>query len=97
MKAAGDVYADILSYLKKQKQANTFKLATELRMERSKLLNAVAELEERGAVAVKHGTVTFLRFARQGKKMLKRAGAKKQASLSKKKVKSKKPHLKRRA
>lgn len=99
MKAAGDVYTDILSYLKKEKEANTFKLARELRMDRCKLLNVIAELEEKGAVAVNHGTVKFLRFARQGKKMLKRAGPKKQASspLPKKKVKSKKSHPKGRA
>ena len=76
MKAAGDLYADILSYLKNQKEANTFKLARELHMERCKLLNVIAELEEKGAVAVNHGTVKFLHFERQGKKMLKRAGQK---------------------
>lgn len=99
MKASGDVYANILSYLKKQKEANTFKLARELRMDRYKLLEAITDLKERGAVAVNHGTVKFLRFARQGKKMLKKAGTKKQASFSlpKKKVKPKRLHPKRRA
>ena len=69
-----ELYTEILAYLKKQKEANTFKLARELRIDRYKLLDALADLAERGAVAVNHGTVKFLRFARIGKKMLKRAG-----------------------
>ncbi|MBU4503037.1 MAG: hypothetical protein KKA79_10665, partial [Nanoarchaeota archaeon] len=99
MKATGDLYMDILSYLKKQKEANTFKLARELRMDRYKLLEVITELKERGAVAVNHGTVKFLHFTKIGKKMLKRAGPKKRKSspLPKKKFKSKKSHPKRRA
>lgn len=57
----------ILEHLKKQGSANTFRLARELGMNRSKLLNILREFREKGAVEFKEGTVKFLKFPEEKK------------------------------
>ena len=52
----------VLEYLKKQKQVNTFRLARELSIDRNKIINIIRDLEEKGSVQFKSGKVIFLRF-----------------------------------
>lgn len=62
-----DIINEILGYLKKEVHTNTFRLARRLGIERSKLLNIVKKLEEKGAVEVTHGVVKFIKFVSEEK------------------------------
>lgn len=62
----------ILIYLKRQGQTNTFKLATELGINRDQVLNIIKELEEKRAVKVYSGIVKFLRFNKEQKDGIKK-------------------------
>ncbi len=65
--AAGEVYQKILEHLKKDGPFNTFRLARNLNLDRSELLNFIEKLEEAGAVEVQHGRVKFLKFVAEKK------------------------------
>ena len=67
--AAGEVYQEILEHLKKDGPFNTFRLARDLNLDRSKLLNFIEKLEKAGAVEVQHGVVKFLKFVAEEKKV----------------------------
>lgn len=60
----------VLEYLKEGKE-NTFRLARELDIKRSKLLDLIKKLEEKGAVEVTHGVVRFIKFISEGEKAVK--------------------------
>jgi len=92
--AAEDIVNKVLEYLKEEKQINTFRLATELGIERHKLLNILKKLEEKEAVEIKSGTVKFLKFPGQEKKAVEKA-IKKAPSEPKEKAKAKKATAKR--
>lgn len=53
---------EILEYLKKKGPTNTFRLASDLGIDRGHLLDSVNRLEARGALAVRSGVVQFLKF-----------------------------------
>src|SRR3989338_4697749 len=91
---AEDVVNKVLEYLKKHGQTNTFKLATELKIDRHKILNIVKKLEEKQAVEVRSGIVRFLKFPVKEKRVKKKiVKVKKAPSKSKKKIKHKKAAL----
>lgn len=58
---------DTLEYLKGEGPTNTFKLSSEMGLERSKLLNLLKKLEEKQAVRFEHGNVIFLKFPSEEK------------------------------
>lgn len=66
--AVEDAESKILEYLKKEKHANTFRLARELHIDRHKLLNIIKKLEEKQAIEFKYGKVRFLKFPTKEKK-----------------------------
>lgn len=86
-----DAATKILVYLKKQGQTNTFKLATELCIDRNQILNIIKKLEGKQAVEVKSGIVYFLKFPRKEKKVVEKVI--KKIPKPKKKVKHKKTVL----
>ncbi len=65
---AEESFRKILEHLKEGGPLNTFRLARNLDLDRSKLLNFIEELEQRGAVEVQHGSVRFLKFVGEEKK-----------------------------
>ena len=66
--AIEDAQHQVLEYLKKKGQTNTFRLARELRIDRHKLLNVVKELQEKQAIELKYGNVRFLKFPKEERK-----------------------------
>lgn len=66
--ATEEVYQRVLEHLKKEGPLNTFRLATNLDIDRSKLLNFIEKLEKVGAVEVQCGLVRFLKFAVEEKR-----------------------------
>lgn len=66
-----DAYSKILECLKKEGQANTFRLTSKLGIDRHKILNIIKKLEEKQAVEFKSGTVKFLKFPEKDKKAAK--------------------------
>ena len=67
-----DAATKVLEYIKKHGQTNTFRLASELGVDRSRILNIVEKLEEKEAVEVRSGIVFFLKFPRKEKKAVKK-------------------------
>ncbi len=63
-----DDYNRALEYIKKHNHINTFRLASELKIDRHKILNIIKKLEEKGAVEFKTGKVRFLKFPSKEKK-----------------------------
>src|SRR3990167_7316657 len=90
---AEDVVNKILVYLKKHGQTNTFKLATELKIDRNKILSIIKGLENKEAIELKSGVAKFLKFPRKEKKVVKRIEIKKALPKPKKEVKHKKTAL----
>jgi len=64
-----DAQSKVLECLKKEGQANTFRLTSKLGIDRHKLLNIIERLEEKQAVEFKSGKVRFLKFPREEKKV----------------------------
>ena len=91
--SAGEVYQKILEYLKKDGPLNTFRLARNLDLDRSKLLNVIEKLEKTGAVEVQHGVVKFLKFVEEEKKIVQKPvpQPKKKKTVKKRKKHKKKP------
>ena len=63
-----DVQRQVLEYLKKKGQTNTFRLARELGIDRHKLLKVIDKLREREAIELRHGNAIFLKFPSEEKK-----------------------------
>lgn len=85
----------ILEYLKKQGQANTFRLARELGIDRHKILDIIRRLEEKEAIEFKSGMIRFLKFPAKERKIAKRQiEIKKVLPKQKKKVERKKAKAK---
>ena len=59
----------VLRYLEKEGKTNTFRLASRLGIARYEILDIIKELEEKGAVEFKLGTVKFLKFPEKEKKI----------------------------
>ncbi len=59
---------EVLEYLEKKGPTNTFRLATELGINRYNLLNIINRLEAKGALTIKSGTVYFIKFLPKEKK-----------------------------
>ena len=66
--AIEDAYDNVLDYVKKHDQINTFRLARELGIERHKILNILKKLEEKQAIELKTGKVRFIKFPSKEKK-----------------------------
>ncbi len=62
-----DAQSKVLECLKKEGQANTFRLTSKLGIDRHKILNIIKKLEEKGAVEFKTGKVRFLKFPKEEK------------------------------
>ena len=69
---AEDVVNKVFEYLKKHGQTNTFRLATELGIDRHELLNIVKRLREKQAIEIRSGIARFLKFPRKEKKVVKK-------------------------
>src|SRR3989338_6618937 len=63
-----DVQRQVLEYLKKKGQTNTFRLARELGIDRHKLLKVIDKLREREAIELRHGNAIFLKFLSEERK-----------------------------
>lgn len=63
---------EVLGYLKRKGPTNTFRLATELSIDRHKLLNIIRKLEEKESVNIQTGNVTFLKFPAKEKEATKK-------------------------
>lgn len=84
-----EVSSQVLEYLKKHKEVNTFRLARELGIDRHKILNIIKNLEEKGSVHIKSGKVVFLKFPSKEKKIIKEIKAKETSSVPRRKAKPK--------
>ncbi len=62
-----DRVSELLEYLKKAGPINTFRLASVMNLERSKLLQIIGRLEEKEAVKFERGNVIFLKFPSEEK------------------------------
>ncbi len=60
--AIEDAQNQVLGYLKKKGQSNTFRLARELGIERNIIFSIIKKLEEKKAIELKHGNARFLKF-----------------------------------
>lgn len=52
----------VLNYLQKEGPSNTFRIASNLDMERGHILDIIKKLEEKGALTVKSGIVYFIEY-----------------------------------
>ena len=55
-------HKSVLGYLKKKGQTNTFRLATDLGVDRHKLLDIIKKLEGKKLIEFRHGIVKFLKY-----------------------------------
>lgn len=58
----GDAYSRVVEYLEKQGPANTFKLASDLGIDRDKILNVIEKLSEEQAIEFRFGIVQLLKL-----------------------------------
>ncbi len=77
----------ILSYLERQRSANTFKIAKDLGMDRYTLLSIINELEKEGLIEYSAGIAKFLKFSVKGKAIEKKIKIEKTPSKPKRKIK----------
>ena len=86
-------HKSVLGYLKKKGQTNTFRLATDLGVDRHKLLDIIKKLEGKKLIEFRHGIVKFLKFPEKikkaSKKFKKLVEAKKAISKPKKELRCK--------
>lgn len=64
-----DTHKRVLEYLKKEGQANTFRLARVLGIDRHIIINTAKELEEKHVIGFKSGMARFLGFPEEEKSM----------------------------
>lgn len=64
-----DTHKRVLGYLKKEGQANTFRLARVLGIDRHIIINIAKELEEKHVIEFKSGKARFLEFPEEEKSM----------------------------